>query len=309
MKTTIFQEKRGLVFKSVCAILGIACMVVVLVFLCDGEDDNASEIELSDKIVQVTKGGTTNLVNSETGKTLIKDINVEWIQQGDDSLAVYAKDKKRGYFNVKTGEIVVPPTYKHAWLFSEGLAGVEKDDKIGFIDHTGKVVIDFQFPYRGNRLSAFMFHDGHCVVANSEQKIGVIDTLGNWVIQPLYDNVKLAEDYAIVSTLGDFNKQIDYKGHIIRDCLIENIYDIYYSTGYTNLETGEPEETRIANKEYFEYKVCGRSGLMNKYGEFITKPIYTNISGLSPVLFRATLQDNSSEILINTRGEVLSKLQ
>lgn len=305
MKTTI-KKKLALVLSTAAIITVSVVATLIIMGICNNNDD--FERELSDNIVQVKSGNTTKLVDIETGKTLIKDIDVEWIQPGNDSLAVFSKDKKRGYFNVKTGKIVVEPLYKRAWVFSEGLAAVEKDGKIGFIDCTGKVVIDFQFPYHGNCLYEFVFHNGHCVVANSEQRIGAIDTLGNWVIQPLYDNVKLAEDYAIVSTLGDFNKQIDYKGHVLRDCLIENIYDIYYTTGYTNLETGEPNETRVANKEFFEYQVCGRSGLMNKYGEFITKPIYTNITGLSPVLFRATLQDHTSEILINTKGEVLSKL-
>ena len=104
---------------------------------------------------------------------------IDWVQTGNDSLAVFSKDDKRGYFNVNTGEVIIEPTFKHAWIFSEGLAGVVKNDMVGFINSKGETVIDFQYPYRGNSLSSFVFHDGRCVVANADQKIGAIDTLGN----------------------------------------------------------------------------------------------------------------------------------
>ncbi|MGN1247351.1 MAG: WG repeat-containing protein, partial [Paludibacteraceae bacterium] len=242
-------------------------------------------------------------------KTLISDISVEWIATGRDSLAVFAKDEKRGYFNVNTGEIIIEPIYKHAWVFSEGLAGVVQNDKVGFINSTGEVVINFQYPYRGNSLSSFVFHQGRCVVANIDQRLGVIDTLGNWTIQPQYDEISLASDYAVVGIKGEFNQQIGYDGHVILDCVIDNIYDIYYDVSYTDQETGRPSETRVASNEYYEYKVGDRSGLMNSKGEFLTKPIYTTIYGLSPHLFRAILQDHHSEVLINERGQVMSTLK
>ena len=65
----------------------------------------------------------------------------------------------------------------------------------------------------------------------------------------------------------------------------------------------------MASNEFYEYKVSDRSGLMNSRGEFITKPIYTSIYGLSPHLFRAILQDGHSEVLIDEHGRVLSKVK
>lgn len=46
---------------------------------------------------------------------------------------------------------------------------------------------------------------------------------------------------------------------------------------------------------------------MSATGEFITPPIYTDISGLSATLFRVRLQNYYSEILINDKGQVLTK--
>lgn len=293
-------------------VAGTISLLVIVMCCINGCKDKKvqQEVELSERISKVRQSdGTYNLVDTETGKTLIKDIDVDWVQTGNDSLAVFSKDDKRGYFNVNTGEVIIEPTYKHAWIFSEGLAGVVKNDMVGFINSKGETIIDFQYPYRGNSLSSFVFHDGRCVVANTDQKLGVIDTLGRWIISPKYDHVTLAKDYLVVGVEGEFNKQLSYDGRVILDCVIDNIYDIYYDKSFIDTESGRPSEARVASNQFFEYKVNDRSGLMNDKGEFITKPIYTNIMGLSPTLFRAVLQDGHSEVLINEQGQVLSKMK
>ncbi|MGN0208854.1 MAG: WG repeat-containing protein, partial [Paludibacteraceae bacterium] len=171
--------------KNTIYLAGLALIAAGTLCVMGCSKEKPHEVELSERISKVQQSdGSYKLVNTETGKTLISDISVEWITTGRDSLAVFAKDDKRGYFNVNTGEIIIEPTYKHAWVFSEGLAGVVQNDRVGFINSKGEVVIDFQYPYRGNSLSSFVFHQGRCVVANTDQRLGVIDTLGNWIIQP-----------------------------------------------------------------------------------------------------------------------------
>ena len=41
----------------------------------------------------------------------------------------------------------------------------------------------------------------------------MIDQRGRWVIKPLYDNIELVKDYAIVYKDGDFKKQIVLSDH------------------------------------------------------------------------------------------------
>ncbi|WP_435932419.1 WG repeat-containing protein [Moraxella bovoculi] len=59
-----------------------------------------------------------------------------------DGLAIAKKNNKYGYVD-KTGKVVVPIQYDETWFFSEGLAGVKQNGKWGFIDKTGEVVIPF----------------------------------------------------------------------------------------------------------------------------------------------------------------------
>lgn len=79
----------------------------------------------------------------------------------------------------KEGDLTIE--LDNALPFSEGLAPVCKDDKWGFIDKTGKVVIDYQFD------AAASFSDGMALVAKND-KTGFIDKTGNIVIDCKYDD-------------------------------------------------------------------------------------------------------------------------
>lgn len=68
----------------VAAAISLLAIVMCFVIGCDNRD-NSQKIELSERISKVRQNdGTYNLVNTETGKTLIKDISVDWVQTGND---------------------------------------------------------------------------------------------------------------------------------------------------------------------------------------------------------------------------------
>ena len=114
-------------------------------------------------------------------------------------------------------------------------------------------------------------------------------------------------DYAVVYNKGHFKKQIDYNGNVLADGLIDYVNNLHYPKSYFNTETGKPDDDPALNEKYMEYRVEGRSGLMTRSGRFITPPIYTDISCLGEELFTAQLQDWSSKVIINGKGEVLGK--
>lgn len=58
--------------------------------------------------------------------------------------------------------------------YSEGLAYVRKDGKMGYIDHNGKVVVSFQFNGAGSFLNGL-------AEVKLQQKCGFIDRTGKWV--------------------------------------------------------------------------------------------------------------------------------
>lgn len=307
-------EKKSIVgrvvfFFIVAVIVSVSALMVVK--SCHNKNEYGYEFgeEPSDGHVSYNNG-TISIVNPDTKQVIVKDIDWSHYSSSNEEspIVLFAKNGKRGFCNIATGKVIVEPTtYTKAWIFSEGLAAVEKDGFIGFVDANGDVAINFKFSYRGNPLTDFVFHNGHCVVADSSNKIGVIDQKGRWLIKPRYDNIELAKDYAIVYTDGDFKKQIDFNGNVLQDGIIDDINDLYYDVKYTNAQTGEPNVGSAKNNDYYEYRVGSYSGLIDSQGNIITPPIYTDISCLTPTLFKARLQDWISIVIIDNKGNVLSK--
>ena len=264
---------------------------------------------LNDDMVAVrSEDGTVTFKNAATGKVTIKGLDLEWtVRSPHDSLAGFSSGGKRGYYNVYTGEIVVPAQSLRAWIFGDGLAAVQKNGEIGFIDHGGNVVIDFLFPYHGNPLSEFVFEDGHCVVANREGKCGVIDRKGAWAIPAEYDNVSAYKEYAIVSKDG-IAMQVGYDGKVINSFVLDSFYELTCDEEHTYVD--RDGELRVASREVgtglYAYCIGGRYGLLDgKTFKRLTEPLYKDIEPVSRTLFRAYLLDHYSEVILNQRGEVL----
>ena len=252
--------------------------------------------------------GTVSFKNTETKEVTVKGIDLDWTTPSpNDSLAVFCSDNKRGYYNVYTGEVAVPAQYRRAWIFRDGLAAVQKNGNIGFIDHAGNVVIDFLFPYHGNPLSEFVFEDGHCVVANEKGKCGVIDRKGDWLIPAEYDNVNAYEDYAIVYKDG-VTMQMGYDGKVINPFVLDNIKELTFSEEVT-YQTRDGEigtVDRTVKTGLYAYCIGGRYGLLDgKTHTRLTAPLYNNIRALSNTMFRAYLLDGYSEVILNEKGEIM----
>ena len=272
------------------------------------EDISDEGLLLNDDLVAYRSGdGRVTIRNTVTGEVTVRDIKLDWTQRSrNDSLAVFCSEGKRGYYNMYTGKIAVPAQYRRAWIFSEGLAGVQKNGNIGFIDHQGNVVIDFRYPYYGNPLTDFLFKDGHCVVAEPGGKCGVIDKEGNWLIAPEYDNVVAFSEYAIVTKSG-MSMQVSYDGTVLNAFVLDYISELTYE-----------EEERCVNRDgevsyaertiktgLYTYSVGGRCGMMDADCRRLTEPLYSNISAMSGNIFRAILLDGWSEVILNARGEVM----
>ena len=91
-----------------------------------------------------------------------------------------------GYLNI-SGAWEIPPRFESAYSFSEGLAEIQMvDEKWGYINRQGEQVIASQFE------DAYPFREGLAAVQTGkypDRHYGFIDTSGNWVIQPLFDEV------------------------------------------------------------------------------------------------------------------------
>ena len=272
------------------------------------EDLSDEGLLLNDDLVAYrSQDGKVSIKNTATGVTTIKDIQIDWTTPSrNDSLAVFCSEGKRGYYNMYTGEITVPAQYRRAWIFSEGLAAVQKNGNIGFINRKGDVVIDFNYPYHGNPLTDFIFRDGHCVAADTTGKCGVIDRAGKWVILPEYDNVDAFKEYAIVTKAG-IARQMDYAGQVLNSFVLDTVHELTYEVEerYMNRDGEIAYAERSVSTGLFCYRVGGRCGLMDGNCHRLTEPLYKSIYAVNGTMFRATLLDGWSEVILNAKGEVM----
>lgn len=159
------------------------------IFDFDNENVHFSE-QLSDDI-SYYKGyyGYYGYLKNSKGKKVLKHIlSIQKPMEGD-SLVYFSDGDKRGYFHMRDGHVVVKPIYEHAWIFSDGLAAVEVDGKVKFIDTAGNVVIDKGFAYDASD-DGYVFHQGHCAVNDKDGKhMGLIDRNGEWVLLPVYKSI------------------------------------------------------------------------------------------------------------------------
>lgn len=292
----------------------ILCVIIAAVIASCSQNEPVAEnpsdegLLLNDDLVAIKESdGNITIKNTQTGEVTAEKIKFDWTSTStNDSLGVFCTDKKRGYYNSYTGKIVIPAQYRRAWVFSEGLAAVQKNGMIGFINRKGEVAIPFKYPYHGNPLSSFVFDNGHCIVADTTGKCGVINRKGEWIIQPKYDNIDAYEEYVIASSAG-VRRQLTYEDKVINSFVIDNIKALTY----TEQERYENKEGEIVYLDIevktglFSYSVGGRCGLMDANCRRLTGPLYSRIIAVDKNMYRALLLDSYSEVILNARGEVM----
>lgn len=87
-----------------------------------------------------------------------------------------------GFINMQ-GDTIIEAQYEFTSQFSEGLASVGIKHKVGYIDTLGRITIEPKYN------NAALFKNGVAVVCVGDKRdyYGLIDTLGNYVIDPIYD--------------------------------------------------------------------------------------------------------------------------
>ena len=121
----------------------------------------------------------------KTGDVVIP-FKYDWVSDFREGLAVVELNGKLGYIN-KSGKEIVPPKYDEAKFFHEGLAPVKLNGKWGYINKSGKEVVPPKYDY------VWDFKEGLAdVELNGKQ--GFVDKSGKEVVPLKYDNVWFVEE-------------------------------------------------------------------------------------------------------------------
>lgn len=141
---------------------------------------------------------------------------IDWIAKplGKDTLVCFSNGKKRCYFNMKDGKVIIEPKYKHAWIFSEGIAAVEENGKVKFIDGTGKVVINNGIKYDPSS-DGYVFHGNYLCFMDENAMFGLMDRTGRMILKHEYDNIEISDNNYICVHKNELSTVYDKDMNVI----------------------------------------------------------------------------------------------
>jgi tetratricopeptide (TPR) repeat protein len=173
------------------------------------------------------------------------------------------------------GRIAIPPTFRFAYGFKEGLALVGgPDGRYGYINKSGEFQIPTIFEL-AEEFSGGLAAAG--VIAKGERRWGFINTRGDYVIEPRFARIKdLAEGLAAVQlpdSEGGKWGYIDREGNMVIDVQFERYAEPF--------KKGRARVTFSTNGSKTRY------GIIDKQGNYILPPHYEMVrefvDGLSAV--------------------------
>ena len=214
-----------------------------------------------------------------------------------------------------------------------------------FINHQGCDVMGKTFPYTP-LIDDYCFHDGLCSMSADNNRIGLIDKRGNWVINPDFEEiaytpcglwtvcdtlrrygvldaqgkellpcefaevvVKPCDSCIMTRNYSHLDQVFAFDGRLINACNYDEVLKLEY-------ETEEYRLDEYMGDEYLRDNVAGcwkysshdgYYGLMDKKGNMLTLPLYHQINALSADRFLC-VGDSGAVILDDSGRECGKKL-
>lgn len=140
--------------------------------------------------------------------------------------------------------MAIEPRFAHAFPFSEGLAAVVVEDKIGFINRNGAFAIQPTFDGRqaaSMENGLYQFREGRAMI-REYGKYGFIDKQGTVIIEAKYDKAYPFQEGLAAVVTGDRLGYIDINGTLV----IPQIY--YYNPQLTENPSFQNGLAKVAKK-------------------------------------------------------------
>lgn len=162
--------------------------------------------------VDVGKDKKYGLMDS-TGQ-FVAECKYDMLINGFNSLGLarVQRNGKVGFIN-RSGKEVIDCEYQNVGEFTEGLCNARLNDKWGYIDLNGKTIIPHKFDI------GISFHEGLARIAFRESGnwlFGYINKKGEEVIKPQYSNAKDFHNGIAEVMINNKWKKIDKKGRLVR---------------------------------------------------------------------------------------------
>ncbi len=241
--------------------------------------NGAALVEINNKIVFIDKKGNEINNYSHRDERLKEILRVAQIEHS----------MPRKYCFVDAFRVSKIQSFDEVKPFSENRAAVRLGANFGYISKEGEMKIVPQFKSAGNFIS------GVAVVSvlimqnkTSQQLYGVIDSLGQYIIPPIYDYLgDPSEGYVVFG----INKNEERR------------YGLLKLTGEIVIQPTLLEAGKFS-QGLFPVKVKKTYGYMNLNGKMVIKPNYSRALSFHNGAARVQITKDKSAI-INTKGKVI----
>lgn len=298
----------GIVIKRVWATCLVICVVVFTAVVMDIAVENIlDELGIYERNPYSPKGEYVSdrvsfhagyrhagaLIDDYSKKVLVKDIENVYCSQYEKWM-VFVSKGKAGYMDRETLQVMIPPQYDFAWNFSEEVAAVINNGKLFFIRRDGTKAFEKEFQ-ADHQLAVIEYDKGFCIMLGDDGHFGLIDLLGNWAFEPVYDSIEVTEEgiYA-----GDVNikRLYDFDGKtVLNELVINEVTELYFNNANDDKE--------LATLRKYSCREYGPYGLISTDGRMITKPIYKEIEAISKDLYLCKPQG----VLIDSEGRIVGQ--
>lgn len=273
-------------------------------------------------------------------KTVIVD-KIEWLHyHHSDTIGILAKDNKRAFINLNTGQLITPLTFDKGWQFSCKRGVLSRNDSLYIFRPDGSQVNAEGIPTIDNY--EFVFHNNQLLVKQDIDQYGLLDTAAHWLLEPEYKQLdidyhhqriigqieeewvvydfgiqeKLRGPYKsiqsdwteglIVTELDGIQHLYSYDGQLLHKVIYRSIERIRYDTEKTD-HNGNTiyAETDCYMYQNYDYK-CG---LMDKNYRPLTPAIFYDIEAQNKHLFFASFGEyhHSFGTMIDEYGHEIGK--
>ena len=186
-----------------------------------------------------------------------------------------------------------------------------------------------------------MYHNGLCVMQTPENHWGMINTHGEWVIEPTFNSIDapslgyrkflkgtkyglltqdgqivLPAEYDIIRLASDgrgfilakdgYAKQVDKQLKTITPFVHDGLHILYCVDDYSQNYYSDDNKDNVAPR-YWRYDVGYGSGIIDQDGHVIVPAKYYMVRIVNENLFEAEVTYGGDRILFNTKGEIVGK--
>lgn len=231
-------------------------------------------------------------------------------------------------------DFAIEPQFEAAREFSGGLAAVLVDKKWGFIDKTGKLVIQPKYPvhYDTALTATYTFKDGLAIVSLND-KVGYIDKTGKEVTKLQYDyafpieeglgRVSVGGKTGYINKIGkevikpQYYEATDFReGLAVVNKTKETMVDMINNPNRKNVFFIDKNGKDVFNKKFTaatsfseglaSVKIDGKWGFIDKSGKVVIKPQYDIDASFSEGL--AAVEKGGKWSFIDKTGKTVLKV-